>query len=159
MNQILRHGLGSALILLALAATGCRGGTSSGSNPNSAAATLSQGPAPALIQAALDRARRDAKLVLVDFSAEWCAPCKRMLQETYRDPRVSVVLEGFVFLKVDTAEHPEVAKHFGVVGIPDARILDPDGRELAHFVGFKPAEDVLAILQQAVDRSDRAVPR
>lgn len=112
------------------------------------------GAMPVLVQAALDRARREGKLVLVDFYADWCLPCKRMLKETYTDPKVVAELEHFVFLKVDTDDQPEVSKHFGVAGIPDARILKPDGSELARFVGFKSASEVLVILGSA--RSDRS---
>jgi len=58
-------------------------------------------------------------------------------------------LEHFVFFKVDTDDRPEVSKHFGVAGIPDARALKPDGTEVARFIGFKDAGEVLGILRTA----------
>lgn len=123
---------------------------------NGAEATSETGQAPAgampaLVQKALDRAKREGKLVLVDFYADWCGPCKRMLNETYKDPKVASELERFVFLKVDTDDHPQASKHFGVAGIPDARVLKPDGTEVARFVGFKGASEVLGILRAARD--------
>lgn len=107
------------------------------------------GAMPALVQEALDQARREGKLVLVDFYADWCVPCKRMLKETYKDAQVVSELEHFVFLKVDTDEHPEVSKRFGVAGIPDTRILKPDGTEVARFVGYKDASEVIEVLRTA----------
>jgi thiol:disulfide interchange protein len=109
---------------------------------------------PALIQEALDRAQREKKLVLVDFYADWCLPCKRMLQETYKDPEIASELEHFVFLKVDTDAHPGVSKRFGVSGIPDARVLKPDGTEVARFVGFKSPIEVLEVLRAVRGTSD-----
>ena len=108
------------------------------------------GPMPAVIQEALDQAREQDKLLIVDFYATWCPPCKRMLKETWNDPRVVEKLERFLFLKVNTDEHPEAAKHFGVKGVPDARILTPDGTELAQIFNFRPADEVLEILESAV---------
>ncbi|KAJ3120663.1 hypothetical protein HK098_004422 [Nowakowskiella sp. JEL0407] len=57
------------------------------------------------------------KLVIVDFYAEWCGPCKQMepefkkLAETHTSDKVS-------FLKVDLDEAPEVADMAGVVAMP-----------------------------------------
>ncbi|MCZ6691098.1 MAG: thioredoxin domain-containing protein [Planctomycetota bacterium] len=111
---------------------------------------------PRLVQDALDRAGKEGKLVLVDFSADWCAPCQRMLKETYKDERVVSELEGFIFLKIDTDAHPSVAKHFKVSGIPDARILAPDGTERARVRGFKKADELLPILEAARAGTDDA---
>jgi thiol:disulfide interchange protein DsbD len=115
--------------------------------PTSETAQPQEGAMPELVQKALDSAGREGKLVLVDFYADWCLPCKRMLKETYQDPQVVSELEHFVFLKVDTDDHPAVARHFGVAGIPDVRVLKADGTEVARFVGFKAASEVLGILR------------
>lgn len=104
---------------------------------------------PRLVQEALDRAGKEGKLVLIDFYADWCVPCQRMLKETYQDERVVSELEGFIFLKVDTDAHPGIARHFKVSGIPDARILAPDGTERARVRGFKKAVELLPILKGA----------
>lgn len=106
---------------------------------------------PEPVKGALEKASKEGKLVLVDFFAEWCIPCKRM-DEVYKDARLTVVLEGFVFLKVDTDEYPEASNFFKVSGIPDARILDPGGHELTRFLGFKPAEELLTLLRGLNER-------
>lgn len=104
---------------------------------------------PALVQEALDLAGRTGRLVLVDFYADWCAPCLRMLRETYVDPEVLLELEHFVFLKVDTDVHPQVSRHYGVAGIPDARVLRPDGTEIVRMTGYQDAVQTLAVLRKA----------
>jgi len=104
---------------------------------------------PVIVQESLDRARREEKLVLIDFFADWCAPCKRMLNETFLDSAVVSELQHFVFLKIDTDAQPEVAKHFGVAGIPDFRILRADGTEVSRSLGLKGASEVLKELRNA----------
>lgn len=117
--------------------------------------SVPSGAMPALVQAALDQAGREGKLVLVDFYADWCVPCKRMLKETFQDPEVVAELAHFVFLKVDTDDHPQVPKHFGVAGIPDVRILKTDGTEVARFRGFKDASEVVETLRAARGASEK----
>lgn len=106
-----------------------------------------------LLRDALARAREQHKPIVIDFYAEWCEPCKRMLRETFPDPQVRPLLEQCILLKIDTDEHAQLAQQMGVVGLPDIRLLLPDGRLVKQFVDFQDAERFAAalgdLLQQA----------
>jgi len=59
-------------------------------------------------------------LVLVDFWAEWCGPC-RMFGPVYED--VSERHPDAVFGKLDTEAQPEVAATFQIASIPTLMII------------------------------------
>jgi len=92
-----------------------------------------------LLTEALATAKAENKLVLLDFKATWCVPCLRLEKETFADPSVAKLLKEFVLVKVDTDEHPDLAKHFGVVGLPDLRFLKSDGTEVKRLTDFQDA--------------------
>ena len=103
---------------------------------------------PPFFAEALSRARRDRKPLVVDFTASWCQPCQRMIRETFADPRVAPLLKRCVFVTVDTDEHPELSRKFGVVGMPDVRLLDPEGREVRRLRDFQRPEDFARELEK-----------
>lgn len=64
--------------------------------------------------------------VLVDFYADWCAPCKTMapiLQEVKSDMGGKVRI-----VKVDVDKNPKAAQKFGIQSIPTL-ILFKDGKQ------------------------------
>jgi len=54
-------------------------------------------------------------IVLVDFWADWCAPCKRFAPVYERSAEKH---DDIVFAKVDTDAEPELAQRFGIRSIP-----------------------------------------
>lgn len=74
-------------------------------------------------------------LVLVDFSAEWCGPCK-MLAPVFEE--LAGNFAGKVeFVKADVDEAPESADRFAVRSVPTLVLLK-DGMVVGNRMGFSP---------------------
>ena len=84
-------------------------------------------------------------LVVVDFTATWCGPCKMV------GPRMDELAQAYdgrlqVF-KVDLDAHANLAKRFGIRSIPSVTLFK-GGKTLTTLVGAKPYEEYA----QAVDQ-------
>ena len=108
----------------------------------------------ALLNDALQRAQAENKLLVLDFSAAWCAPCQRMEKTTFVDARVIALLQRCVLLKVDTDAQPELTQKLGVVGLPDIRLVAPAGKIIRQLRGFLDADALAAELEAALKKLD-----
>lgn len=104
----------------------------------------------ALLDETMARAKRENKAVVLDFSAEWCIPCRRMEKTTLVDSRVAALLKQVIFVRIDTDTYPEMAQKLGVVGLPDIRFVAPDGRVLRQLRGFQDADSFVVALDQLI---------
>ena len=87
------------------------------------------------------------KPVLVDFWAEWCAPC-RMLA-----PTVNAVAEHYgdtaTVVKLNVDDNPSTAQRYGIKGIPTL-ILFRDGKEVERVVGATSKESIMKMIEKYV---------
>lgn len=87
------------------------------------------------------------KVVLVDFWATWCAPC-RMMAPVLND--VASELNGNSHVgKVDIQQYQSLANQFKVRSIPTL-ILFKNGKEVNRFVGIKSKEFLLKEMAKAI---------
>ena len=86
--------------------------------------------------AALKQAQATNKLVVVDFFATWCGPCKMMERDTFADKKVRQQLTNFVTLKIDVDRQPQLAAKYGIEGMPTTLVIDATGKPLARAVDY-----------------------
>ena len=116
-----------------------------GSEPVSGATR--SGELPPLVAAAHDQAKQQNQLLLIDFHAVWCGPCKVLEREVFKHPEARSTLGKLTVLKIDTDENPDVARQFEVAGLPTLVVLDTDGGELFRHVGTISRADLLEALE------------
>src|SRR5262249_55575158 len=102
------------------------------------------------LDAALSQARQEGKLIVLDFSAEWCLPCKRMERTTFADAKVKELLRQCVLVTVDVDRQEELAQRLGVVGLPDIRFVSADGRVIHKLRGFQTPDSFAETLARLV---------
>ena len=84
--------------------------------------------------------------VLVDFYADWCAPCKYVAP--LMDELAQTHEGTLLVVKVDTDQAPDVSQQFEIRSIPTV-ILFKSGEEVGRSVGFEP-EKLRAMAEEAV---------
>ncbi len=83
--------------------------------------------------------------VLVDFWAEWCAPCRMMT------PIIETLATNFAgrakIVKLNVDDNPSVTQRYGIKGIPTL-ILFKDGKEAERVVGATNESGVAGMLEE-----------
>ena len=93
---------------------------------------------------AREKARREGKLVFVNFTGYACTNCHWMKANMFTRPEIRSAMQGFVLVDLYTDGTDEASrlnqefeeKTFGTIAIPYYVIFDPDGKVLASFPGL-----------------------
>ncbi|KAI9169097.1 hypothetical protein LWI28_006896 [Acer negundo] len=84
-------------------------------------------------KAHFEASKETNKLLVVDFTATWCGPCKSM------EPAIKEFVAKYTeveFIKIDVDKFEEIAKQFGIEATPTF-ILVKKGKEVDRLVGAK----------------------
>lgn len=87
--------------------------------------------------------------VVVDYWAPWCGPCRMVAPELQK---VAARQAGRVLVvKVNTEALPDLGERFRIRSIPTLAVF-AQGREVARTAGARPAQDIEAFVNQAIEK-------
>ncbi len=92
-----------------------------------------------------DLVLKSSKPVVIDYWADWCAPCKQLspiIEELARDYGDKVT-----FLKMDTNTSTQVPTQQGVLGLPTIQVF-VGGEVVKSFTGAKPKSTLVRALEE-----------
>jgi thiol:disulfide interchange protein len=100
-------------------------------------------------------AKKTGKMVLVDFNASWCGPCKLYKKEVFPTTEFKSATKDVILVEIDVDEQGPIASKFGISSIPDIRILNSNGKEVGRIVGYSGSKPLIAEIAKARKASKR----
>ena len=90
-----------------------------------------------------EKARKEEGLILLDFYADWCGPC-RMVAPVLEE--VSKLWEDVLVGKINVDDEEALAREFGIVSIPTLIVLK-NGKIQKQVAGVRTREQILELLE------------
>lgn len=107
------------------------------------------------IQNHLALAKKENKVVFLEFSADWCSDCQNMDSKVFNQSDITQAMTGFTNIKVDISDKNEettrIKQHFGIYGIPTMFFFDAQGQQAndLNSVGLISKNEMMNLLKKA----------
>jgi thioredoxin:protein disulfide reductase len=105
------------------------------------------------LESAMDESKRNGKPVMIDFNADWYAPCQQLKQQVFDDGSRGQAVQAAVIpvsivdrTREDGSNPPDIAnlqKRFGVRAFPTLIVFSPETGKIKKAEGFGSADQAL----------------
>lgn len=104
-------------------------------------------------QDALSLAKKEKKMVFIDFFTDWCGPCKKMSKDVFPLKSVGEYMNHkFICLKINAEkEGKDLAKRFEVKAYPTFIILNPKEEVIFELKGSMSGDDFIEKIESGLD--------
>lgn len=104
---------------------------------------------------ALQLAKEQDKLILMDIYADWCGPCIQMDRETYTNEALLNRLDRYIPLKIDADRDTETALEYGTGSLPTTVVVNAKGALLTMEMGYLSVDQMIRVLDRVEEPFNR----
>jgi FKBP-type peptidyl-prolyl cis-trans isomerase 2 len=97
---------------------------------------------------AKEESRQTGKPLLMHFHDQWSKPGRELLAKVLPDPKVVDALEGYVRVRINSINQPELAKQYEVITVPVIQLYDSQGNLMSTINDLPKVEDLIEELQK-----------
>jgi len=101
------------------------------------------------LESVLSRAKRENKIVFIDFMASWCGPCKIMSQKVFTNATIGELFnKKFINCKIDGDKNKDLSDKYGIKGFPTLLWLSPEGKEIRRIIGATSQDNLYKVAKE-----------
>ena len=109
------------------------------------------------LDSAIIIASNSNKIIMIDFMAEWCPPCKEMDKKTFSNTNIIKKSNEFIPVRIDVDKQNNIAEEYngnarkyGGIGIPNILFIDKEKKIIRHIVGFHDVDQLMGIMDSVL---------